>query len=254
VRSRLAAQQGRFTGIGEYDMDSESSAGDTHTELYALENQDDVLGSGIFDDSRRPATANAEMGVFESHYSLPGYQARQVPFEFSDEVTSLPSGAPYIEVPAGGMAYVEAHGGPVWPRAMGPKPPTPHFMPARPTGRMQPYAHMREDDRRDSKPIDAMGRDSRVAPVMQRAPMESSYHLPERPAGHPTRYPQYRTASVPMKPAMRRLRRRPGLRVVRRRAMGQDEAVEPKTNWTELAKWGAVGAVIGVVGQVVLSR
>ncbi len=110
-----------------------------HEEIYEAEQNDDVLGSGIFDPERRPGTANTDTGVFTSHYSLPGYLAREVPFTTSQDVTDLTDNASIVSVPGGGMAYVEAHGRLVGPASLGPQPPPPQLVPPPPTGRDQSY-------------------------------------------------------------------------------------------------------------------
>lgn len=112
VARELAVTQGRFlSGLGEAKMvakDEESSFYE-QPDVNQMEEQDDVLGSGIFDDSRRPATVNKQMGVFEAHYSIPGPHAREVPFMINHEITDISNGAAVVGIPSGGLNYVE-HG------------------------------------------------------------------------------------------------------------------------------------------------
>lgn len=115
---------------------------DQHNDIYETEDMDDVLGSGIFDPFDRPGTANTDTGVFTSHYSLPGYLAREIPFTTSTDVTDLTDDASIVTVPGGGMAYVEARGKLVGPASLGPQPPPPHLRPPPPTGRDQSYVSL----------------------------------------------------------------------------------------------------------------
>lgn len=90
--------------------------------IYDLEREDDSFGSGIFDPDGRGGTANSDMGVFASHYGLPGYSAREVPFTVSRDITDITDDADVVAVPGGGMYYVERKGrlsgaaitGPTW--------------------------------------------------------------------------------------------------------------------------------------------
>lgn len=96
-----------------------------YADVVDMEAQDDVLGSGIFDPSGRPATVNPDLGVFEARYSLPGYHAREVPFTVNHEIRDISSGADVVGIPSGGLNYVE-HGNAL-----------PYLDP---TGRYEPYA------------------------------------------------------------------------------------------------------------------
>lgn len=146
---RIAGWHGRnLAGLGEAGapMSGEGRQGryiDPH--MLELEGEDDVIGSGIFDPVGRTGTQNPEAGVFASHYNIPGYIARFPPFTVNLDVTDLPSGgeAEVVEVPTGGMAYVERDGrlaGPLrWPcdgrttrdLPLIPEPPTSTFVPDR---------------------------------------------------------------------------------------------------------------------------
>lgn len=262
VQRRLAAQQGRYLGgLGDSTMPEEHMG--AGTEVFALEEQDDVYGSGIFDPHRRPAVANAETGVFESYPSLPGYLARQQPFTFSSEVASLPSGAAYAEVPAGGMAYVEAHGRPVWPQQTGPIPKPPKLATRRPpTGRLMPYSYLEDDPhgREVATPLAGVRPDTGPSQVPVGLAPPSPYYRP-RSRGHARRKPAYRTAQLPTRPPTRRLAQAPAYRPMVQRAYGQEEPQNgdqpPAENGTAspdygpLLRYAAIGLGLGAVGFMV---
>ena len=105
TRERFMEPAGRF--LAGDDLAAEARSGWNDSLLSELERDDDVNGSGIF-DAAGTSTVHRTMGVFEDHPSLPGYIARSPPFSVS-EVTS-PSGASVVEVPGGGMIYVETGG------------------------------------------------------------------------------------------------------------------------------------------------
>ena len=131
-----AAEHGRFlSGLGADAKPASKAPVPTknpvtdevpdYADVADMEAQDDVLGSGIFDPFRRPATVNSDMGVFEAKYSLPGYHAREVPFTVNHEIRDIASGADVVGIPSGGLNYVE-HG---------------HALPyLDPTDRYEPYA------------------------------------------------------------------------------------------------------------------
>jgi len=137
---RLKRQEGTYlSGVDNMRDGRDIVERAEHQEVYDAEEQDDVLGSGIFDPERRPGTANTNMGVLQSRYSLPGYVAREIPFTTSQDVTDLTANASVVSVPGGGMAYVEAYGRLVGPASLGPQPPRPMIRPAPLTSRDQGY-------------------------------------------------------------------------------------------------------------------
>lgn len=113
VLREQAVQNGRFlSGLGDASMSSardEEAQFSDHADVMHMEEQDDVLGSGIFDMHHRPATVNAQMGVFEARYSIPGPHAREVPFHINHEITDVANGAAVVGIPSGGLNFVE-HG------------------------------------------------------------------------------------------------------------------------------------------------
>ena len=112
VARDLATTHGRFlSGFGEPKMVKKSDEADFYhqPDVNQMEAQDDVLGSGIFDDGRAPATVNQQMGVFEANYSIPGPHAREIPFHINHEITDIANGAAVVGIPSGGLNYVE-HG------------------------------------------------------------------------------------------------------------------------------------------------
>lgn len=77
--------------------------------LTAMESEDDVVGSGVFDVHGR-TTVHDDMGVFRDHPSVPGYIARNPPYTLNEEVRDIVNGGPTIEVSGGGLFYVERDG------------------------------------------------------------------------------------------------------------------------------------------------
>lgn len=104
-RERLMMEHGRnLAGLGR----TEGWGGDSEYDersASALEKDDDVVGSGVFDMPGHKNTVHATLGVFADHPNLPGYIARELPFRPSEEVESVPSGAQVITVPGGGMTW-----------------------------------------------------------------------------------------------------------------------------------------------------
>lgn len=140
VREAMRAQHGRYlSGLGSEGADDAHYQGQL---TYAMEEQDDSFGSGIFDPPGRGATANAGMGVLSSNYALPGYIAREVPFTVSRDVTDINSGAEVVNIPAGGLVVVEDRGKLTRPAVLGPTWVPPSIEPAGVTGREQPYAFL----------------------------------------------------------------------------------------------------------------
>lgn len=117
VRNMLNSQYGRqLSGFGSAEYGGDEDFDDR--KLDKLEDQDDVVGSGIFDDAGSDATIHADMGVFADHPNLPGYIAREVQFEPNDSLVDLTTGGQVIAVPGGGMT----NGGPlVGPGTIGPQ-------------------------------------------------------------------------------------------------------------------------------------
>lgn len=116
VRERMRAAHGRYlSGVEGFSGDSVDGAVGTDPAyeseaLDELESQDDVFGSGIFDQAGRGPTANSSTGVFASHYALPGFVAREVPFTVSKDITDVTDNADVVMVPGGGMTFAEVRG------------------------------------------------------------------------------------------------------------------------------------------------
>lgn|GEM_PF-3088937 len=110
IDREIEATHGRFlNGLGAHDMQDLDKPVSDHADVVDMEEQDDVVGSGIFDPFRRPPTVNPHMGVFEVKYSIPGYHARETPFMVNHEITDISNGAEVVGIPSGGLNYVE-HG------------------------------------------------------------------------------------------------------------------------------------------------
>jgi len=181
VANRLEAQQGTYLNGVDGMMNENVVERVEHQEIYDAEDQDDVLGSGIFDPPGRPGTANTNMGSLASRYGLPGYIAREVPFTTSQDVTDLTDNASVVVVPGGGMAYVEAYGKLVGPASLGPQPAPPGIRPSgRTTTRFQPYAFLAQGSttgwdaesllNRVEKPLDAPAPTVSFSPLQPEAP------------------------------------------------------------------------------------
>lgn len=163
---RLAMQEGRYlSGLGEGPdgigaVDFGGSIGDDPNfptaELEHLEELDDNYGSGIFSGSGNQlgrATANAEMGVFSSNYSLPGYIGREIPYAVSKEVTDITDDADVVVVPGGGFQYIESNSHVTPPPVLGPTPRPPHKLGTHraPSGPYDTYVQI--DDGADQGPL-----------------------------------------------------------------------------------------------------
>lgn len=83
-------------------------------ELEYLAEMDDVQGNGVFDPPGSHGNIHPDAGVFTARYSIPGYQARERPYGFSEvrdattgrRVRVVPSGAVAIDSSAQ-IAYIE---------------------------------------------------------------------------------------------------------------------------------------------------
>lgn len=197
TRERMRKSHGRYlSGFG-----GESPSGRTgydpayqDQEIYALESQDDTFGSGIFDPGSREGTSNANMGVFASHYSLPGYAAREVPFTVSQDESDITDDAEVVIVPGGGMTYVESRGKLTRPAILGPTWRPPRIQPVGVTTRDQVYGFMTRPGQPLQKPFNPGA--PQVPPPNYRPPRDDKYHertLPTQPScGVPTTPPQRR--------------------------------------------------------------
>lgn len=142
-------------------------------ELLAAEREDDVYGSGIFSgpgtDYGR-ATANADMGIYSSNYTLPGYLGREVPYAVSRDVSDPTAGADVVYMPGGGMSYVERDGQVVGYDVLGPTPRGAKWQTQRaPTTLYQPYADLTAGNRQPMPPQNA-GWPVRSAPAPRNPP------------------------------------------------------------------------------------
>lgn len=140
---------------------------DGDDEVLAAELEDDVVGSGIFDEPGRRPTANPDMGVLASRFGIPGYLARERPFEVSEDIIAA-SGARFVPVPSGGMSYVS-------PASVGP-----HMYPEEAEG----APGIRRTYRRDAtlpkaSIVEPLGEDA-VPLRPARAAMDSCYYVPEQ--------------------------------------------------------------------------
>lgn len=259
VRQRMKAQHGRYlSGLG-----SESPSGEIGhdpyfqgQETYDLEHQDDTYGSGIFDPGGRPGTSNSNMGVFASHYSLPGYLAREVPFTVSRDVSDVTDGAEVVVVPAGGMVYVEQRGKLTAPAVLGPTWRPPSLQPAGVTAREQPYAFL---NRPGQPPAPALNPDAPVLGAPSYRPARTARQVAREVGASPG------ACGVPRTPVERRLPGRSmvspldasiGIRPYNApcAGFGQEQAREPASA-AQVAVAGVIaGAAVGLVVSVVMGR
>lgn len=158
--------------------------------LRDLEIEDDVVGSGIFDPSGR-STVHQTMGVMADHPSIPGYIARHPPFTVNTEVSDIASGADVVEVPGGGMFYVERGGQLVGPSGGPSPPPQPREIPP-PTSNFETYVTFAPGQ---PAPPNPPGWDAPRANPVELAPQP---RVPRYPPGSPVpSYPQF--GPVPMR-------------------------------------------------------
>lgn len=197
ITQRMRNMHGRhLAGLGETiaaDDEYVSHSGNQ------LESQDDVFGSGIFDNSASRATANAEMGVFTSNYSLPGFIAREIPFTVSRDVSDITGAADVVVVPAGGFTFVEQAGRLTRPAITGPTWRPRKNLPAGVTARDQPYAFMTRPEQPVQPPLHPNAPVTDGPPSYGRPPREDKYYslpVPDYSGGV-----AYQNALVPKSPA-----------------------------------------------------
>lgn len=140
---------GRYlSGFGTYNENQDDAKWSRGHQamLTDMAREDDSYGSGIFDPPGSSPTANANTGIFESDYALPGYIGREVPYAVSRDVVDVQDLGPMVYIPAGGLY---AHAEPTGPTPRGPEMmPTPtactgltHTYAAQYTGDMLPPAN-----------------------------------------------------------------------------------------------------------------
>lgn len=109
LKERFMRQAGRsLAGFGDVTGPS-GPGGDPDTadeSVRGMEDADDTVGSGIFDQPGAGPTANANLGVLASYYALPGYLAREVPHTVSRDEVDATSDAPIVSIPGGALPYV----------------------------------------------------------------------------------------------------------------------------------------------------
>lgn len=113
----IASTHGRqLAGFGDSVVPSDDDPAhfndepDWHDQsMRAMEDEDDVVGSGVFDAEGR-TTVHDDMGVFRDHPSVPGFIARNPPYRLNHEVRDVVNGGPTVEVSGGGLFYVERDG------------------------------------------------------------------------------------------------------------------------------------------------
>jgi hypothetical protein len=235
VRERMRSYHGRYmSGVEGFSGDSVDGAVGTDPvyeseALDELESQDDVFGSGIFDQVGRGPTSNQSMGVFASHYALPGFVAREVPFTVSKDITDITDNADVVMVPGGGMTFAEVRGQMVPPsRRLGEPVRGPGLRVSGPTTRAQVY-----------KSLEGLG---------------DTY--PNRPLA-PQQYWESPVQEYPVQSMMPFQTRERGLRqssiVTPRDAVVAVGASESESSPGKMALWGVlIGAAVG--GVVVLVK
>jgi hypothetical protein len=257
VRESMRREHGRYlSGLGGEGaggaVASDSAYGDRAT--LELEDQDDTYGSGVFDEPGRSGTSNPNMGVFASHYSWPGYLAREIPFTVSRDVSDVTDDADVVGVPGGGLAYVEHRGRLTDPAILGPtwRPPSLHN--AGYTQRDQVFAFL-------NRPCDP-----------PRPPLNPNAPVRPPPRYRPRRHPTTWVEPVPQSPDWQRMPRTPRYHVLprqeiispegepsialgrygRRRGVGQDEKAPASAGQLAVAGFiagVAAGLVVIVVGK-----
>jgi len=96
-----------LAGTGEAVQDENSEPAWASNELNFYARPDDVQGSGIFDPPGTHPNIHPDAGVFATHFSLPGYHARERPFS-ETEVLDATTGRPVRAVPSGAVAFDSA--------------------------------------------------------------------------------------------------------------------------------------------------
>jgi len=211
------------------------------TVLQQLEQEEDSFGSGIFDQTGRDATSNADLGVFASNYSLPGYIAREVPFTVSREIQDITDDAAVVTVPGGGLTYIERGG-----KAAGAK-----IQPAGPTRHDQVYAYLAGQPRRPVRArqrVPAQVNMVRMTPAQNAdIPYASIFMASQTPvAVGPTGYPVAQAA--PGMPSGREIAFTPTFNVGDTRPLairGYGQEAEPKSTSTPTWQLAAAGAMVG---------
>lgn len=176
----MRASHGRYlSGLGGESVTGQVGYDPAYQgqETDELELQDDTFGSGIFDAGGRSGTANANMGVFASHYALPGYVARSVPFTVSRDVTDITDDAEVVIVPGGGLSYVESRGKLTRPAILGPTWVPPRIQPSGVTSRNQVYAFLTRPGQTPPPPLNASA--PVRPPPTYRPPRQTKFWLDE---------------------------------------------------------------------------
>jgi len=91
-------------------MDEDTEAAQPATASGELEHyaqMDDTQGSGIFDAPGSVPNIHPDAGIFATHFALPGYHAREVPFS-ETEIIDVTTGRPVRAVPSGAVAMDSA--------------------------------------------------------------------------------------------------------------------------------------------------
>jgi hypothetical protein len=244
---RMRQEHGRYLGgLGGDAADGQTGYDPAYQEqsTYELEQQDDTFGSGIFDPGGRAGTNNPDMGVFASHYSWPGYLAREVPFTVSRDVSDITDDAEVVYVPGGGMAFVEEAGRLQRPAVLGPTWRPKGLTPAGVTRRDQPYAFMNRPDQPYQEPLNPR---APVAPVPRYGSPPRDPHTWVAPVATRTG-----PCQVPRQPPAYRVPPRsivepsgPGIAVRRPPScdgLGQEEDKKPAT----AGQLAAAGALAGI--------
>jgi len=104
-QQRLDARHGRSLA-GEMQEEAPSPA-TASGELQHYAEMDDTQGSGIFDAPGSVPNIHPDAGIFATHFALPGYHARELPFS-DTEIIDVTTGRPIRAVPSGAVAMDSA--------------------------------------------------------------------------------------------------------------------------------------------------